>query len=218
MIRGAAAGLRREREEFAQKYEPVVRAYLGVRWRHARLAVEINDAIQDVFLACFKDEGVLARVDSERPGGFRPYFYGLVRNVARRYETERTRNREQQPPSSFLAGDVTADDDELAAVFDRAWVRSLLTRAVERHRKLAQANGEAGRRRVELLRLRFEQGLPVREIAERWGIDAAKVHKEYARARDEFKAALLEIVAFHHPGATPAEVGRECAQMLALLK
>jgi len=53
----------------------------------------------------------------------------------------------------------------------------------------ARHGGPAALRRVELLHLRFHDGLPIREIAERWQADAAQVHHDYARARQEFKAA-----------------------------
>jgi RNA polymerase sigma-70 factor (ECF subfamily) len=47
-------------------------------------------------------------------------------------------------------------------------------------------------------------------------VDAAALHHEYARARREFKTALLEVMAFYHPGsATEAE--RECAELLEYL-
>jgi RNA polymerase sigma-70 factor (ECF subfamily) len=59
--------------------------------------------------------------------------------------------------------------------------------------------------------------LPIREIACRRGCDPDVVHREYARARQEFRAALTAVVAFHHPG-TPAEVERSCAELLAFLK
>jgi RNA polymerase sigma-70 factor (ECF subfamily) len=42
------------------------------------------------------------------------------------------------------------------------------------------------------------------------------LHHEYAKARQEFKAALLVVVAFHHPGA-PAEVERDCTHLLWLV-
>jgi RNA polymerase sigma-70 factor (ECF subfamily) len=71
-------------------------------------------------------------------------------------------------------------------------------------------------RRVELLRLRFHEGLPIREIARRWRDDPATLHREYARAREEFKEALIGVMAFHHPGS-PAQAERECAELLALL-
>ena len=218
MIRGAAAGLAQDREKFAHRYEAVVRTYLGARWRQSPLTAEIDDATQEVFVACFQDRGVLARADAERPGGFRPFFYGVVRNIARRFETGRATRKETQPTSSFLDGGAAVGDNGFAEVFDRAWVLALLKQAANHHKDLAQALGETGRRRVELLRLRFEEGLPIREIAKRWDLDPAGVHKEYARARDDFKAALLEVVAFHYPGAPPGEVGRECARLLALIK
>ena len=71
--------------------------------------------------------------------------------------------------------------------------------------------------RVELLRLRFHEGLPIREIARRWGTAAEVLHHEYARARQEFEAALREVVAFHHPGS-PEEVEQECSNLLARLR
>ncbi len=70
--------------------------------------------------------------------------------------------------------------------------------------------------RVELLRLRFEDNLPIRTIAERRGVPAAGLHHAYALVRQEFKAALLEVVAFHQPGS-PAEVEQEAAGLLKSL-
>ena len=70
--------------------------------------------------------------------------------------------------------------------------------------------------RIELLRLRFEENLPIRAIAERWGVDARSLHHAYAMARQEFKAALLEVVAFHQPGS-PRELEEEAASLLKAL-
>ena len=78
------------------------------------------------------------------------------------------------------------------------------------------AGSEAGRR-VHLLRLRFHDGLPIRDIAERWGMDAAKLHHEYATAREEFRAALRAVVAFHHPDAPSSELDQRATDLLALL-
>ena len=41
-----------------------------------------------------------------------------------------------------------------------------------------------------------------------------RLHKDYARARAEFKAALMEVVAFHQPGP-PHVVEAECAKLLS---
>jgi hypothetical protein len=69
---------------------------------------------------------------------------------------------------------------------------------------------------VELLRLRFEENRPIREIARLWNIDPAKLHHAYAMARQEYKAALLEVVAFHRPGS-PRELEEEAASLLRVL-
>ena len=98
VIRGAAEGRSEAREEFARRYLPVVRAYLGARWRGLPLMQEIDDAAQEVFLDCFKEEGVLDRADSDRPGGFRAFFYGVVRNMARRVEERRGRSHARRGP------------------------------------------------------------------------------------------------------------------------
>jgi RNA polymerase sigma-70 factor (ECF subfamily) len=39
------------------------------------------------------------------------------------------------------------------------------------------------------------------------------VHHDYAQARQEFRAALLEVVAFHHPGPV-TEIEQEAADLL----
>jgi RNA polymerase sigma factor (sigma-70 family) len=215
VIEAAAAGCAQEREVFARRYQAIVRSYLAARWCGSSLQLDdLDDAVQDVFVECFKQGGMLARVERNRPGGFRAFLYGVVRNVARRVEACRGRDRK-------AAGDVDldqfpAEEESQARQFDRAWARSLLREAARLQEEHARCAGAVALRRVELLRLRFHDGLPIRTIAERWQIDAAELHHEYARARQEFKAALAEVVAFHHPG-TPAEVEHECANLLSLL-
>jgi RNA polymerase sigma-70 factor (ECF subfamily) len=214
LIQAAAAGSRGDREEFARSYGPVVRAYLAARWRASACLRELDDAVQEVFVECFKQNGVLARADRERPGGFRPFLYGVIRHVALRVETGRV--RECQPPTNAPLDQVADSDAALSDVFDRAWARGLVRQAAERQAETARQAGEAVVKRVELLRLRFHEGLPIRDIARRWGVEPATLHHEYAKARQEFKAALLEVVAFHHPG-TAEEVERQCAGLLTLL-
>jgi RNA polymerase sigma-70 factor (ECF subfamily) len=82
---------------------------------------------------------------------------------------------------------------------------------------MAQKQGDHAVRRHELLQLRFQQGKPIREIAKQWNEDPAKVHHEYATARVEFRAALTQVVAFHHPGANDGEIERASAELLGLL-
>jgi RNA polymerase sigma-70 factor (ECF subfamily) len=217
VIRGASQGDPRARDEFARRYEPVIRAYLAARWRSSNHIRALDDAVQEVFVECFQQRGALDRLEPNRPGGFRAFLYGVVRIVALRAESARGRGKEQVPPDGYDPRQVPADDTRLSRAFDRAWARALMAEAAARHAEDAARAGEAAVGRVELLRLRFHDGLPVREIARRRGGDPDAVHREYARARQEFRAALVVVVAFHHPG-TPAEVERTSAELLALLK
>lgn len=208
MIRDAAEGDRLARERFARLYLPVVKAYLAARWRNARH--DVDDAAQDVFVECFRDGGLLEKADPERSGGFRAFLFGAVRNVAGRHE-ERRRSTDPLP------SDYPCDEVGPAEAFDRAWSRALLREAGRVQEERAKNSGPPAIQRVQLLKLRFSEGLPIRHIAERWGQDAAKLHREYAIAREEFRAALGEVIAFHHPRATGHEVAQECAELLGLV-
>lgn len=210
LIRAAASGNPAARDQFFRVYLPVVRAYLGVRWRGLPLPPDVDDAAQDLFVECFRAGGLLDKVDADRPGGFRAFLLGAARNVARRHESRRQ-------PDHPLPDELVADDSEPAEAFDKAWARALLREAAVAQQKHAEQVGPPAVRRVQLLRLRFHDGLPIREIATRWGEDAAKLHHEYATARDEFRSALREVIAFHHPGAAAGELDRLAAELLALV-
>jgi RNA polymerase sigma-70 factor (ECF subfamily) len=207
VIRAAAGGDADARDLFARHYAPVVRSYLAARWRGSPLARELDDAVQEVFLACLRPEGVLDRADADR-GEFRAFLYGAARNIARRIEA--------RPPRDQNGTDLdalAADEPSLSQAFDRAWAVSLLREAAERQLVVARRAGPAAERRVELLRLRFHEGLPIRDIAVRWDEDPARLHHEYAAARAEFRNALRAVVAFHQPGDVEA-VDRACESLL----
>ena len=76
---------------------------------------------------------------------------------------------------------------------------------------------ERAMKRVELLALRFQSGMPIREIAEEWNEDPAKLHHEYATAKEEYREALRSVVSFHQPTATPGEIDRACGELVGLL-
>jgi RNA polymerase sigma factor (sigma-70 family) len=215
VLREAAAGVGAARDEFAAFYAPLVRAYLAARWRSSPRLQDLDDAVQEVFVECLRAGGALDKADADRPGGFRAFLYGVVRHVAQRFEQRAARRREQPAAESAFRG--VADDASLSAAFDRAWAVALMRQAAARQSARAEAGGHAARRRVELLHLRFHDGLPIREIARRWDTDAAALHHEYARARREFKDALLDVLAHYHPRATAAELEQECTEILEAL-
>lgn len=212
MLDAAVAGSREARARFAERYEPLIRAYLVARWKYPPLLYEIDDAVQEVFIECLRAGGILEKAEPNRPGGFRAFLYGLVRNVARRVEARR-----RPANSAEIEPEVIPSDEEtFSRVFDRAWAKSVMREAAQRQKVAAGVLGEAAQKRVELLRLRFQEDLPIRDIAERWNADPVHLHREYAKARDEFRAALKEVLAsFHGVGGEALE--RECTELLGLL-
>src|SRR5262249_11299978 len=127
VIGGAAAGSASDRAEFARRYAPVVRAYLAARWRCSPCRHDLDDAVQEVFVECFKQAGVLAR--AERGRNFRPFLYGVIRHVGLRFEATRQRQRERLPPADLDLHNLPADEPSLSRAFDRAWAKALLREA-----------------------------------------------------------------------------------------
>ncbi len=210
LIHAAAGGDRAARNDFARLYEPVARAYFDTRWQLSSRPGATDDAVQEVFVECFKGGGVLDRVVAAHPDGFRPFFHGVLRNIARRFESARG--------ADPLPDNHPADDTSPSRAFDRAWAQVLLQEAARVQAETARAAGERAVKRVELLRLRFQEGLPIREIAARWNEDATALHHEYATARDEFRAALRRVVGFQMPTVPAAQLDAACRALLDALK
>jgi RNA polymerase sigma-70 factor (ECF subfamily) len=214
LIEGAVAGDPAARSLFARRYLEVVRGYLASRWRAPTLRQHLDDAVQEAFLEMLREGGALGRAETRGARPFRAFLFGVARNVARRFEERWGRARAANVDVDPAA--VASDEEGPSRALDREWARAVVREAGDRHRGRAAALGDDGMRRVEILRLRFQDGLPIREIALRWGADPARLHHEYARARGEFRAALREVVAEHHEG-TPDVVDAECERLLELL-
>ena len=211
VILGAAQGHCLDRDEFARRYTDVIRAYLGARWRSTPLHAEVDDSTQDVFVECFRENGALASADPGKRGGFRTYLFAVVRNVARRIEQRKIRRREQQAPTGL---DLPGGEEPASRAFDRAWAESIMRQATRLMTERSRGGGAVAQRRVELLRMRFTEGQPTRRIAEDWGLKPAQIQYEYKRARDEFQAALIDVVRQHDPRG---DVEEECVRLLAQL-
>ncbi len=212
LVRRAVGGNDRDREVFGQRYQPIMREYLRRRWHGWWLADQVDDAVQDVFVECFRVGGVLARATPGR--GLRALLVATTRNVARRYEEDAGRSRERTPDETAFLDAQPSREETLTALFDRRWAESMMAEAA-RTMQLQAASAEA-RRRYELLELRFDQGLPIREIAARWGEPARKVHDAYARARREFHRCLREVIV-ERGGVEPRDLDAECTMLLDLL-
>jgi RNA polymerase sigma-70 factor (ECF subfamily) len=218
LIGGAAAGDSADRAEFARRYAPVIKAYLEARWRHSIHREELEDAVQEVFIDCFKQNGALERVDRGRRGGFRGFLYGVTRNIGMRFESAKTRHKEHQPSASFDLNAIEQRERSLTRSFDRAWAQSVMREALVELQLDADADGEEAMKRFELLSLRFRDGLPIHEIASRWQVGVTQMYREFAKAKVEFRDALLAIVATQQPDASRDEVAQECMQLLDLLE
>jgi RNA polymerase sigma-70 factor (ECF subfamily) len=162
VIRAAAAGSRSDREELARRYLGVVRVYLAVHWHGSHLRHDLDDAIQEVFVECFRQGGVLEAAGAGRVPSFRAFLYGVVRNVARRLEG-------RPVPAASPLPEIETDEPSLSRLFEQAWAQAILTEAARLQRQQDDKRGPEAVRRVELLRLRFEEGLTIRTIARRWG-------------------------------------------------
>jgi len=213
LIRAAASGGSPEREEFTRRYLPAIRAYLAARWRDGPLRGDVDDAVQEVFVACFKQGGALEGVEASPDRGFRSFLFGVVRNVAR--HMERTRGRRDARLQGEVDSELPGADPSLSRVYDRAYASALMREAAERMSDRARAGG-GDQRSVDLLELRFQQGLPIREIARLWNADPGELHLAYARAAREFRRALGEVVGLSERCA-PEHIDRECERLLALL-
>ena len=215
MVRAASAGDRTAKSVFVHNYTAPIRAYLGHRWRNSNRVEAIDDAVQDIFVECIKPGGALQGADPTK-GEFRGLLYAVVRNVARRYE-ERVPCRGQGAGNSVFLDDLPDKAEALSRFFDRSWAEAIVHDAVLRYAREARRGDRETRQRYRILRLRHQDGLPVREIATR--LDATSVeavHNAYRRARREFRGHMREAVA-HHTGVGPEALDAECQRVTALL-
>lgn len=212
LVARAAGGDSDSREAFARIYGPVIAAYLAARWRVALGADEVQDAMNEVFLQCFKQGGALGRVEDRREGGFRAYLYGITRNVA---GTLRQAHRKEASGESAIAG-APSDEQTMSQVFDRAYAVAL-TREARYVMAMNAATDLGASQRLRALELMYEEGMPSREVAQRLGIEPSAVYPLLTRARKDFKVALLQVMAENHPGETLPELENRCLDVLSAL-
>ncbi|KAA3612930.1 MAG: sigma-70 family RNA polymerase sigma factor [Planctomycetota bacterium] len=216
LIQAAGGGDREACRFFAETYAGVIRNYLGSRWQRGVHASRLEDAVQDVFLDCFRQGGALTRLQRGKGGSFRAFLFGIVRNVALRYEE--TAVREGRRRKGFNDWEkLPASQEKPSQAFDRAWAKALLQRAVARQKQWASQKGPEAIRRLNLLQLRLTEGRPIREIAAMWQQDPARLHHAYAKARQEFKQALKAEIQFQFPSQSQ-EVDQECQWLLELFR
>ena len=213
LIHDAAAGSNGACKTFVERYESLIRRSLAARWQRTPYLVDLDDAVQEVWVHCFLDQGALSRAEPGRGANFRAFLLGVVRRVAQAFETRKARQLRRQNPATFHPEQLIADDTSMSKAFDRAWAVSVIREALEVYRVRAAATGGDCLRRFELLRLRFHENIPIRDIAKKWSEEAKRVHWAYARARQEFKTALKEVLGLHL-SCSPENLEAECDRLL----
>jgi hypothetical protein len=125
VLRAASNGDAEARSKSSRSYAVVIRSYLEARWHGRLLASELDDATQEMFIECLKPGGVLDQADASG-GDFRGLLYGVVRNVARRFEERALQRGKRIPKDSDEYEQLPADDPGQATLFDRSWARALI--------------------------------------------------------------------------------------------
>ncbi len=199
------------RTEFAVRYAPVIRRYLAGRWRIPSDAPRIDDALQDVFVECFKHGGALERVLPGGDGGFRAYLFAVTRNVAREFE----RQRRCDP---LLDADARPDhgQDRPSVTFDRSWAREIAREAMREFGSTSRRPEE--RLQFETVRLRFQQELLPREIAARLdGLTARRVSKLIETGMRRYEECLYRVLQRRNPAASRYDLAQTCRGVLQAL-
>jgi RNA polymerase sigma-70 factor (ECF subfamily) len=215
VVRGAAAGLAEARETFSRAYGSVISSYLAARWKLSVHHEEVADATQEVFLQCFKPGGALEKTESDRPGGFRAFLYGVARNVALMTERSRSRRRDRAIGELNLDG-LEQSEATLSHAFDRAWAEMIARQARE---LMAQRAAQRGNTDLayRCLELRYLHGKAPRDMAPMIDRTVEQVYELLRTARRQYQAALMEVMAHHHPGSTAAALEHKCRELTSLL-
>ena len=201
---------------FSRNYLQVIRRLLEARWRGTPMHRELDDAVQEVFVECLRPDGPLSRLNAER-GSVSGVLFGVTRNIARRFEERAAKRAGQGQGTDSMFRDIAARESSLSVVFDREWARTMVRMAGERMRVRAESGSPGARLRAEVLRLRFTEGLPIRDIATQWDVDPDSVHRAYAKAREEFRGYLRRVVA-QHAVRTEVDLDQEVTRVLDLLR
>jgi RNA polymerase sigma factor (sigma-70 family) len=217
MILGAAAKRPADQERFATLYTPMIKAYLAARWRLPLDHEDVGDASQEVLLQCFRQNGALQAADPGYASGFRAFLYGVTRNVAAMTERKWSRRRESQAAHSGVFERVD-DEASLSQVFDRGWAEVVVREARALLQRRALIRGGSAALRARALELRYQGGLPPREIAPRLELEAKQVYRLLEDGQLEFQEALIEVMASQIPGASRSEVEKRCVDLLQLLE
>lgn len=216
IVNGAAGGSSAAREEFCRRYDSVIRTYLARRWRLSAGHDDVTEGLQEVLMECLRPAGPLERVDAERPGGFRAFLYGVTSRTAAAMERRLARARRGNAKAGFDPDRVERDEQTLSQAFDRGWAE-MIGREARRQLATQAAVDPRLADRMRCLELRYVEGLPPREIAEKIGGTPEQVYELLRAAKNDYRDALLEVMSAYFPGATRKDLESRCQELASLL-
>jgi RNA polymerase sigma-70 factor (ECF subfamily) len=188
---------RRALESLCERYWKPVYHYIRRAWRKS--PEDTKDLAQAFFLKVLEGDW-LQRYKPER-GGFRTYLKVLLRgfaadqhdavNALKRGGGVRLLALESSPvPAEDFLADPAAQDPE--RVFDRAWKKEILERAVERTRQWFAAAGRAAQfRAFEEYDLKETEPRPTYgQVASRLGVSESDVRNHLFSVRERLRAEI----------------------------
>jgi RNA polymerase sigma-70 factor (ECF subfamily) len=163
---GDDAGLR----ELFSRHAP----WLAARLRGVLPAMEVEDVLQETFLAVWRGAGGYRPGSSGSAGG---WVWGIARRQAALFL------RRRGPAELLLLPAIDVDGRHVADPAEAAVLRAELAEAVS-------ALGPAGSPNRETWRLMYVEDRPVAEVAELMGVPEGTVKSRAHRARKQLRAAL----------------------------
>ena len=168
VIRGAQAGDERMYRELVSRY---LRRAIAVAWEFSDSLDDAEDVVQEAFRRVVK---ALQRFDADRP--FAPWFFTILRNVARDGATERARRLyaalDESEPDQAPTPDQVVDYLELQARLDLE---------LESLSDMQRA----------CFRLCVLEGLSSPEVAAALGVSEQTIRTHVFRARQSMRKAVL---------------------------
>ena len=208
VIGRAATGDAAARDEFARRYGPFLRRVFHRRWAGTPYRVHFDDAVQDSFVQCFKPGGVIERADASRGASVRTLLYAVARNVAWRCE----RDHQRAAAGHALPAEPVEVPDGLHEL-TRGEARGMVREAL---RRLCESIDPEARGYGELLRARAYEGQSVGDLAAGDAAAAARLHREYAKAKRAFGSELAAVAAADYP-VPPSELRLLLLELLSSL-
>jgi len=179
--------------EFEREALPLMDAAYNLAYWLLRNQADAEDVVQDAYLRAFR------AADTRVGADMKPWLLTIVRNVAYRWLALRQRRsnvisfetaspaRERDESVFEVASDAPSPEDELVGRAEQALVRRALAELPEAFR--------------EVIVLREFEELRYQEIAQVTGVPIGTVMSRLARARDQLRERLAQLMAKENKNA-----------------